>query len=98
VKGDTPVYQALVATGKPVMYAEVGVYDSDNSKVTRHTFDNSAILETIKANFPKAFAVVIWCQNYALPLQDGESAFMNDPAIVTLGDLPATVTTKHQAG
>jgi hypothetical protein len=88
VKGDTPVYDALVATGKPVMYAEVGVHTSDNSAVSQQTYDNTAIIDTIKANFPKIFAVVIWCQNYALPLQQGESAYMSNPAIVTLSDLP----------
>jgi hypothetical protein len=98
VKGDKPVYDALVATGKPVMYAEVGVHNSDNSTVTQQSYDNSTILATVKANFPKIFAIVIWCQNYALPLQQGESVFMNDAAIVTLSDLPASVTTKQQSG
>ena len=87
-QGDTPVYDALVATGKPVMYAEVGVHTSNNSSVSQHSYDNSTILATIKANFPKIFAVVIWCQNYALPLQQGESAFMSDPAVITLSDVP----------
>jgi len=95
---DDATYAALVATGKPVMYAEVGVHSSDNNSVAQHTYDNSALLATIKANFPKIFAVVIFCQNYALPLQKGESAFMSDPAIVTLSDLPGSVTTKRQSG
>jgi len=86
---DDATYAALVATGKPVMYAEVGVHSSDNSSVSQHSYDNSALLATIKANFPKIFAVVIFCQNYALPLQKGESAFMSDPAIITLSDVPA---------
>ena len=97
-KGDAPVYSALVATGKPIMYAEAGVHSSDNSSVALQTYDNSTILATIKANFPKIFAVVIWCQNYALPRQLGEGAFMSDPAIVTLSDLPASVTRKLQSG
>jgi hypothetical protein len=88
-KGDTPVYDALVATGKPVMYAEVGVHSSNNSAVSQMTYDNSSILAAIKANFPKIFAVVPWCQNYALPLQLGENAFMSDPAVITLSDVPA---------
>jgi beta-mannanase len=86
---DTPVYNALVATGKPIMYAETGVHSPDNASVAQHTYDSSTILATIKANFPKVFAVVVWCQNYALPLQNGESAFMSDPAIITLSDVPA---------
>jgi beta-mannanase len=85
---DDATYAALVATGKPVMYAEVGVHSSDNSSVSQHSYDNSALLATIKANFPKIFAVVIFCQNYALPLQEGESAFMSDPAVITLSDVP----------
>ncbi len=66
VSEDTPVYNALVATGKPVMYAETGVHSFNNSAVSLLTYDNTSILATIKANFPKIFAVVIWCQNYAL--------------------------------
>ncbi len=58
------------------------------------TYDNSALLGIIKANFPKIFAVVPWCQNFALPLQLGESAFMSDPAIITLSDVPAAFS--HQ--
>jgi mannan endo-1,4-beta-mannosidase len=96
-KGDTPVYNALVATGKPIMYAETGVHGPDNSDTAQQTYDNGTLLATIKANFPKVFAVVIWCQNYALPLQKGESAFMSDPAIITLGDLPAVAARKPKS-
>lgn len=88
-KGDAPVYDALVATGKPIMYAEVGVHNSNNSIISQLTYDNSSLLAIIKANFPKIFAVVPWCQNFALPLQLGESAFMSDPAVITLSDVPA---------
>ncbi len=47
------------------------------------------------AGFPKAIAIVLWRQNYALTLQQGASSFMNDPAIITLADLPANVASKH---
>ena len=87
IKGDTPVYDALVATGKPIMYAEVGAHGPDNSSIVQQTYDNSTILATIEANFPDIFGVVIWCQNYALPLQLGESAFMSDPAVITLAQV-----------
>jgi hypothetical protein len=89
VKGDTPVYDALLATGKPIMYAETGAGSSDNSSIVQQTFDNSTILTTIEANFPDVFAVVVWCQNYALPLQLGETTFMNDPAVITLSQVAA---------
>ena len=41
---DVPVYKALLTTGKPILYAEAGVHDSDNSKVAAHSYDNSTIL------------------------------------------------------
>jgi hypothetical protein len=85
--GDSPVYDALVATGKPIMYAEVGAHGSDNSSVAQQTYDNSALLDTIEAYFPDIFAVVVWCQNQALPLQLGESAFMSNPAVITLAQV-----------
>jgi hypothetical protein len=40
---------------------------------------------------------VIWCQNYALPLQLGEGAFMSDSAIITLSDIPASFTNSLKA-
>ena len=97
VSEDAPVYNALVATGKPVMYAETGVHSFNNSAVSLLTYENTSILATIKANFPKIFAVVIWCQNYALPLQLGEGAFMSDSAIITLSDIPASFTNSLKA-
>jgi hypothetical protein len=69
------------------MYAEVGV----NSPTNSGSGDYTTVLATIKANFPKVFAVVVWCQGWALSLQGGEDAFMSDPAIITLSDVPAAL-------
>ncbi|HEY1726741.1 MAG TPA: glycosyl hydrolase [Steroidobacteraceae bacterium] len=89
-KNDQALYKALVATGKPVMYAEAGVNNPNNSTISRRNFDNSDLLSTLKNKYPAVFALVIWCQNYALPVQLGESSFMSDPAIITLNDLTGT--------
>jgi beta-mannanase len=62
---DATVYNALLTTGKPIMYAEVGV----NSPQSSGSGDYTTVLATIKANYPKIFAVVVWCQGWALPLQ-----------------------------
>jgi hypothetical protein len=86
--GDDTLYNALVATGKPIMVAETGA-SPDASSIAPYSFDNATILATIKSNFPKVMGVVVWCQNLALSEQQGDEAFMTDPAVITLADLPA---------
>jgi hypothetical protein len=82
----TLTYNWMVTTGKPIMFAEAGVNGSNTANSGNN---DTGVLNAVKSGFPKAFAIVIWCQNWALPLQGGESAFMNDPAIITLSDVPA---------
>ena len=85
--GDGPLYAALVAIGKPVILAETGVIRATPQPAV-NSGDSSTILATVKANFPRVKAIVVWCQNWALAKQRGETAFMTDPAILTLTDLP----------
>jgi mannan endo-1,4-beta-mannosidase len=66
------VYNFLVSTGKPLIFAETGG-NSNNSNEAPGSFDNSTILKTIEANFPKAVAVVYWCQNEGLAQQPHRS-------------------------
>lgn len=87
VAGD-PTYTALMTLGKPFFIAESGVETPNNNDVATFSGDNSKLLATVKASFPKAFAVAIWCQHWGIPFQNGASAMMNDPAAITLGDLP----------
>jgi hypothetical protein len=68
------------------LYAEVGV--ASPSQPGSFVGDNSALLNTVLQHFPKVVGVMIFCQNWALPNQNGMSAFMNNPAIVNLKDLP----------
>lgn len=88
-QSNDPTYAALVGLGKPIILAEAGVISANNSAVAPQAGDNSALLATVKTSFPKVVAVVLWCQNYALPEQKGEKAVMTDPAVVTLSDLPS---------
>jgi beta-mannanase len=83
---DTVMYNYFVSTGKPFFFFEAGV--SGNPGVNSGNND-TGVLNVVKSEFPKAFAVVIWCQQWALDSQNGESAVMTDPAIVTLSDVPA---------
>ena len=80
------VYNFYVTTGKPIMFAEAGV----NGGGAAWSGNNSTVLATIKNSFPKAFAVMIWCQTWALDDQSGEDTFMSDPALVTLSDVPSS--------
>ena len=49
----------------------------------------------IKRTFPKTFAIMIWYQTWALPDQAGESAFMTDPAVITLANLKFLLTAAY---
>jgi Glycosyl hydrolase family 26 len=81
------IYNFYLTTGKPIIFAEVGG-NSNTSAERPGTFDNSTILAAVKASFPQAVAIVYWCQNEGLAQQQGPSAVLNDPAVVTLSDLP----------
>jgi hypothetical protein len=84
-----PTYPALETLNKPIMLAESGVETPNNNAVAHFSGDNGQLLATVKANFPKVFAISFWCQNWALPVQNGEAAFMNDPAVISMADLPS---------
>jgi len=84
---DVPMYNALLALGKPIIYAEVGPTIADNSKIVPFSADNSLVLAVVKKDFPKVVAVVIWCQNSGLPRQKGAAELLSDPAVINLSDL-----------
>jgi len=80
-------YSFFLTTGKPIIIAETGK-TWNNAALSPGTYDNSIILNYVKANFPKVIAIVFWCQNMGLNVQNGTSTVMNDPAAGTLADLP----------
>jgi hypothetical protein len=84
---DTVMYDYLVSTGKPFFFFESGATGANPA--TNTVNEDTQVLNVIKSKFPKAFAVLIWCQGWALYNQNGESDVMTDPAIVTLSDVPA---------
>ena len=83
----TAMYNYFVTTGKPIFFAEVGS-NSNDSAVAVDTFDNSTILAQVKAHFPKVVGMLFWGLNQAIAKQNGASALMSDPAVITLGNLP----------
>jgi len=82
------MYNFMVSTGKPFIFAEVGG-NSNTSAEGLGSFDNSTILATVKAKFSKTVAIVYWCQTEGLAQQKGASTVLSDPAVITLSDLPA---------
>ena len=84
-----PSYSALATLKKPIIIAESGVESADNNSVAPFSGDNSKLLATVKSNFPQVVALIIWCQNWALSQQNGAAAFMNDPSILSMSDLPS---------
>ena len=81
--------EALTATGKPVIFAEMGAFTGP-IPVPLHSGDSGAALEALLANFPQVVAAVVWPGTEALPVQNGMGAFMNNPKIVDLSSLPTT--------
>lgn len=84
---DSVAIAALTATGKPVIYAEMGAMHGP-SPAPEFGADSGAALDTLIANFPQVVAAVVWPRTEALPDQLGMSAFMNNPKIMNLADLP----------
>jgi mannan endo-1,4-beta-mannosidase len=85
---DVPMYDALLALGKPIIYAEIGP-NANNSAAAPFSADNSALLALVKAQFPQVVAVVFWCQNSGIPKQKGAAALLSDPAIINRSELPS---------
>jgi len=79
---------ALTATGKPVIYSEMGAVKG-LLPVQEFSGDTSAALATLIANYPQVVAAVVWPGTEALPVQNGMAEFMSNPKTVNLADLPA---------
>lgn len=87
-------YAAIATLGKPVIIAETGA-DINASSFPVNTFDNYSILKTVVASYPSAVAIMYWCQNLGLLLQQGGAnplsnspPTLTDPASITLAGLP----------
>ncbi len=79
---------ALTATGKPVIYSEMGALTGP-IPVPEFSGNTAAALATLIANFPQVVAAVVWPGTEALPVQNGMAEFMSNPKIINLADLPA---------
>ncbi len=78
---------ALAATGKPVMYAEMGAVKG-NPLPAPFSGDTGLALQVVTDHYPQVVATVVWAATLALPMQLGMDAYMSNPKIVNLSDLP----------
>jgi hypothetical protein len=78
---------ALTATGKPVIFSEMGAVKGP-IPAQEFSGDTSAALAALISNYPQVVAAVVWPGTEALPVQNGMDAFMANPKIVNLTGLP----------
>lgn len=84
-------YPQLTSTGKPFIIGEAGIQDGDNSDVKQMSFSNDAYLQSVLANCPLVVAIVFFCQNWGIPVQQGMAALMAEAVAVVRGGVPAGV-------
>jgi hypothetical protein len=83
------VYASLASHNKPIIMGEVGVESWNNSIVPQMSGDNEAYLTSIRQSAPKIVGLIYFCQNWAIPYQQNDSALMNDPSVIALNNLPS---------
>jgi mannan endo-1,4-beta-mannosidase len=84
---DSSAITALTATGKPVIFSEMGSLKGP-IPVPDFTGNTGTALATLIANFPQVVAAIVWPGTEALPVQNGMAEYMDNPKIVNLSDLP----------
>ncbi len=96
---DPSSYSAFVAFGVPLILCEVGIDEAGQNQPTAapdFTVDDMLIPNFLRAHEPAVVGYVQWNDNgqgpsssMAITKQNNANEVMNDPAIVTLSDLPS---------
>jgi len=84
-------YTQLTSTGKPFMIGEAGVENGDNSSVSQDSGNNDSYLQSIVQGVPDVVGIMFFCQNWAISVQNGAAALMNEPTTMAMSDLPAGI-------
>lgn len=82
------LYGDLVATGKPIIFPEIGL--SPNGPAN-YTEDNTAIINAIQQSMPNVVGFLVFNGSWAICNQNNASGLMNNPWIVNLSDLPSGI-------
>jgi hypothetical protein len=84
-------YTQLTSTGKPFMIGEAGVENGNNSSVSQDSGNNDSYLQSIVQGVPDVVGIMFFCQNWAISVQNGAAALMNEPTTLAMTDLPAGI-------
>jgi mannan endo-1,4-beta-mannosidase len=88
-------YQPLVALNKPMGLFEFGPSPANGCCPTQ--FDYTKLLRDLRTKYPKMVFFQAWEWIYSIPENAGVKALMNDPAVITLTDLPKWSVNTGQA-
>jgi hypothetical protein len=53
--------------------------------------NNDSYLQSIQQGAPLVVGIMFFCQNWAISVQNGAAALMNEPTTVAMSDLPAGI-------
>jgi beta-mannanase len=84
-------YAQLTGTGKPFMIGEAGISNGNNSLISLDMGSNETYTQQIEQGTPLVVGIVFFCQHWAISVQDGAAALMNDPAVIAMNELPAGI-------
>jgi hypothetical protein len=73
-----------------MMISECGVAGDKSLEPAPMSGDNYVFSSALRAAMPKLFATCIFCQNWALPEQNGALEYLTDEWSITRNMLPAT--------
>jgi hypothetical protein len=89
-------YNAFVGFDVPLIHCEVGITDSSLNAEPSYTVNDMLIPNFLRSQEPAVIGYVQWDDNghgpgnsMSITMQNNADQVMNDPAIVTLSDLPA---------
>jgi len=84
-------YAQLTGTGKPFMIGEAGISNGNNSLISLDMGSNETYTQQIEQGTPLVVGIVFFCQHWAISVQEGAAALMNDPAVIAMNELPAGI-------
>ena len=80
------MYSQLVATGKPVIFPEIGL--SANGPAD-FSVDNTAIINAIQSSLPNVVGFLVFNGSWAICNQNNASGLMNNSWVANLADVPS---------
>jgi hypothetical protein len=73
------------------MIGEAGIGNGNNSSISLDMGSNETYTQQVAQGTPQVVGIVFFCQHWAISVQEGAAALMNDPAVIALNELPAGI-------